>query len=309
MKKLVVYGIGCGLGNRLLTSASGLAYAKKTDRKFEMIWHTGGNRRQRKLSHCNCKFENLFDNDFKLTDVDDYKFYIKNSECDYEDFATEHFWKRRWRKKNIEYTDKKHDVEFFNVDCTYNVNPPVSGCEGIGVDMNTTNKGVHDYIIELRDALNELEVKSEILDRVQSFSRDVVGVHIRRADFVKLGDAPWSMRQKIELSVFDKIIRNEISKGNLVYLCSDEGGVKKTFKEKYGEDVFVYDFGYGESYKTTSSEGGIRDALVEMLTLRKTKKIIHTNQSSFSYLSALWGDVELIGALDYKTFNTYKESL
>ena len=70
MKKLVVYGVGCGLGNRLLTIASGLVYAKNTNRKFEMIWHTGGTATIRKLSHCECKSEKLFDNDFFLKEED-----------------------------------------------------------------------------------------------------------------------------------------------------------------------------------------------------------------------------------------------
>ena len=75
---------------------------------------------------------------------------------------------------------------------------------------------------------------------------------------------------------------------------------KKNFKEKYGEEIFTYDFGYEEDYHTTGSNQGVADALVEILTLRKTKKIIQTNQSSFSYLAALWGDVELMGAVEYE---------
>ena len=296
MKKLVVYGIGCGLGNRLLTIASGIAYAKKTDRKFEMIWHTGGTATIRKLSHCECKFEKLFDNDFFLKDIEDYKFYMKENEVSYGEFCTGNMWKRRFRGKNIEYIGSEHDVEFFNVGCIKNVNPPTPLCEEMAFDLNVKDEVVQSYITELRDALNELGVKSDILDRVRSFSRDVVGVHIRRTDFV--GNT-WSNRPQIDLGKFEEIVENEISKGNLVYLCSDEAEVKKIFKEKYGEGVFVYDFGYEEDYHTTGSEQGVIDALVEILTLGKVKKIIHTNESSFSYLAALWGDVKLVGAVEY----------
>ena len=122
-----------------------------------------------------------------------------------------------------------------------------------------------------------------------------MGVHIRRSDFTRV--FPGS---KVGLGKFEEIVENEISKGNLVYLCSDEGDVKKNFKVKYGEEIFTYDFGYEEDYHTTGSNQGVADALVEILTLRKTKKIIQTNQSSFSYLAALWGDVELMGAVEYE---------
>lgn len=297
MKKLVVYGVGCGLGNRLLTIASGLVYAKNTNRKFEMVWHEGGTPTIRRLSHCNCKFDRMFDNDYFMKDIHDYRFYMKEDEVDHAEFSTGNFWKRRFRGKNIEYTGTEHDVEFFNVGCIMNVNPPSHECKEIGFDMNSPDEHILTYVSELRDALNELKVQSEILDRVKPLSRDnTVGVHIRRTDFV---DNTFSNRPQIGLEVYDGIIQREITAGNLVYLCSDDSEVKKVFNEKYGDGIFMYDFGYGEEFHSVRTERGVQDALIEILTLKNTKKIFHTNTSSFSYLPALWGDVELIGALEF----------
>ena len=291
MKKLVVYGVGCGLGNRLLTIASGLVYAKNTNRKFEMIWHTGGTATIRKLSHCECNFEKLFDNDFFLKDIEDYKFYMKENEVSYDEFCTGNMWKRRFRGKNIEYVGTEHDVEFFNVGCVKNVKPPCSDCEDIAFKMTKTHEVISEYTEELRNSLNQLKVKSEIINRVKTFDTDVVGVHIRRTDFI--GNT-HSNRPQVEVETYDKVIENEISKGNLVYLCSDDGCLKKTFKEKYKDDLFVYDFGYEEDFSSVRAEHGVIDALVEILTLKNTSKIYHTETSSFAYLPAMWGNVDLV---------------
>ena len=66
-----------------------------------MIWHTGGTARTRQNSHCNCKFEDLFDNDFSLKEKEKYNFYIKNSKTNYELFTKENYWNGRFLKKKI----------------------------------------------------------------------------------------------------------------------------------------------------------------------------------------------------------------
>lgn len=299
MKKLVIYGVGCGLGNRLLTIASGIAYADKTNKKFEMIWHTGGTARTRQLSHCNCKFEDLFDNDFSLKEKEKYNFYIKNSKTNYELFTKENYWNGRFRRKNIEYVGNDYDVEFFNVACTFNVNPPIDH-KHICVPLNSDDDNIQKYVFELKNAINKLNPKKAILDRVKSLPRNTIGMHIRRTDFLKSIQYSKSTRPTIADETYDLIIEKEISKGNYVYLCSDEFEIKRELKNKYGDKIISYDFGYEESYKSTSSRQGVTDALIEILTLKNTNKIIQTDTSSFSYMAALWGGIKLEKVTEYK---------
>lgn len=291
MKKLVIYGVGCGLGNRLLTIASALAYAKKTDRKLEMIWHTGGTATIRKLSHCECKFEKLFNNDFFLKDVEDYKFYIKESEVSYEEFCTGNMWKRRFRGKNIEYVGDEHDVEFYNVNCVKNVHPPCDQCADIGFELNQENNNIAKYTKEIHEALNLLTPKSEILKRVITLDDNTIGVHIRRTDFV--GNTTDG-RPQVNLSIYEDIIFKEIQSGKKIYLCSDDGKLKQKLKKQYEDKIHIYDFGYTENFSSVRVEQGVMDALVEILTLKNTSKIYHTKTSSFAYLPAVWGNIELI---------------
>lgn len=294
MKKLVIYGVGGGLGNRLLTIASGIAYADKTNKKFEMIWHTGS-----KNSHCNCKFENLFENDLSLKDVEKYNFYIKNKKTDYDSFTTEKYWQRRWRKKNIEYIGTEFDVEFFNVNCVFNVNPPIDK-KDICVSLNSNDNNIQKYVFELKNALGKLKPHKNILNKVKSLPTNTIGMHIRRTDFLHNIKFSKSIRPTIADETYDLIIEKEISNGNYVYLCSDEFEIKRELKNKYGDKIITYDFGYKESYKSTSSRQGVTDALVEILTLKNTNKIIQTDTSSFSYLSALWGGIKLEKVTEYK---------
>lgn len=294
MKKLVIYGVGAGLGNRLLTIASGIVYADKTNKKLEIIWHTGS-----KNSHCKCKFENLFENDLSLKDIEKYDFYIKNRKTDYNSFTTEKHWKRRWRKKNIEYVGTEFDVEFFNVNCIFNVNPPVDK-KSICVPLNSNDKNIQKYVFDLRNALSKLKPLKNILNRVKSLPKNTIGMHIRRTDFLYSIKFLKSTRPTIADETYDFIVEKEISKGNYVYLCSDEFEIKRELKNKYGDKIITYDFGYKESYKSTSSRQGVTDALVEILTLKNTNKIIQTDTSSFSYLAALWGGIKLEKVTEYK---------
>lgn len=291
MKKLVIYGVGCGLGNRMLTIASALVYAKKTNRKLEIIWHTGGTTTIRKQSHCECKFEKLFINDFLLKDVEDYKFYMKENEVNYKQFCTNNMWKRRFRGRNIEYVGKDHDVEFFNVNCVKNVRPPCDECEIIGFQLNQKNTNITEYIKEIHEALNLFTINSEISRRVMTLDDNTVGVHIRRTDFE--GNTKDG-RPQVNLSTYDGVISKEIQSGNKVYLCSDDGEIKQNLKKRYKDKIYVYDFGYTENFSLVRTEQGVIDALVEILTLKNTSKIYHTKTSSFGYLPAIWGNIELI---------------
>ena len=109
-----------------------------------------------------------------------------------------------------------------------------------------------------------------------------------------------TIRPTIADETYGSIIEKEISQGNYVYLCSDEFEIKSKLKNKYGDKIITYDFGYEESYKSTSSRQGVTDALIEILTLKNTNKIIQTDTSSFSYLAALWGGIKLEKVTEYK---------
>ena len=79
-------------------------------------------------------------------------------------------------EENIEYVGNDYDVEFFNVACTFNVNPPIDR-KHICVPLNSDDDNIQKYVFELKNAINKLNPKKDILDRVKSLPRNTIGMH------------------------------------------------------------------------------------------------------------------------------------
>lgn len=111
-----------------------------------------------------------------------------------------------------------------------------------------------------------------------------IGIHIRRTDNAKsIKESP--------LELFDNAIQNEleINSNSKFYLATDDKAVENYFCSKYGDLILCLD-----KELTRNTKNGIQDALVEMICLSRTKKILGSYYSSFSEVASYLGGIPLV---------------
>lgn len=126
-----------------------------------------------------------------------------------------------------------------------------------------------------------------IANRIQSttskFSRNTIGIHIRRTDSVESLD-------KSPTEAFHRKIEEEIAIDDNVpfYLASDDNMVKKQFKAKYGERIIT-------TIDNTDRNNveGIQFAVYDLFCLSRTRRIIGSYYSSFTQEAARMGHIPL----------------
>lgn len=108
---------------------------------------------------------------------------------------------------------------------------------------------------------------------------NTIGVHIRR------GDHKMSI-QYSPLNLFIEVMNKE-KKDVFFYLASDDKRIKEKLQIIYKDQILVGKEGDADR----NSEKGIQDALVELYTLAKTKRILGSYYSSFSHTAAELGHI------------------
>lgn len=114
--------------------------------------------------------------------------------------------------------------------------------------------------------------------------KDVIGIHIRRTDnTVAIEHSP--------LYLFEEAVDREIhiNPDACFYLATDDPETKRYMMNKYGGRIICSD-----QEATRNSVKGMKEGLVEMLTLASCSKIYGTYWSSFSEAAAMLGDTTLI---------------
>ncbi|MBQ7192184.1 MAG: hypothetical protein IJS00_04855 [Paludibacteraceae bacterium] len=109
------------------------------------------------------------------------------------------------------------------------------------------------------------------------------GVHIRRTDNTWAIDAS-------PLALFEKRIESVLNTDGDAnfYLATDDKDTISTLKERFGEHILVRD----KDFRRSSCEG-IKDAVVDMWLLSKTKEIFGSFYSSFSEMASYIGGNKL----------------
>lgn len=127
------------------------------------------------------------------------------------------------------------------------------------------------------------EIVREVECRCHDFSKDMIGVHIRRTDHV-------DSIQKSPIELFYQKLDKDISENSRtgIYLATDSEEVKRAMKERYGERIRTSD-----KQADRSSTEGIRDGIADMYTLARTQKIYGSFQSSFSEMASQIGGAPL----------------
>lgn len=140
---------------------------------------------------------------------------------------------------------------------------------------------------EFRNDLFQLlpEVEELVKKETASFDENTIGVHIRRQDNeISIMNSP--------LELFEDRMHSEIKECPVTkfYIASDDYHVKNKFEDSpLWKDKIMFTKG---SLSRDSREG-ILQAVVELYTLAKTKKIIGSYWSSFSEIAAELGKIPL----------------
>jgi len=285
-----------GLSNRLRVLTSGLALAEATGRTFRMFWP--------KSATCNALFQDLFENDWPV-EVGRWKDFVQLGEVqsyldeqipDLFDSSAEHL-----------------RVSAF----TWLMPPSDQSCPRmIGAEIEPANREdpveprrialidrTKDFVRQLQPAPHVQRAIDEF--RAAKFRPRMIGVHLRRGDFVKL--RPDLAGNTAEAMVeIDRILALEPDAG--ILLCSDDGvgdvysqdaipreGVHEKFRRRYGERVV-----WTEPSRRTARR--MRDgvhALIDVWLLRSTDYFIGTPWSSYSQLARVGRDVPSVVVAGY----------
>lgn len=146
-----------------------------------------------------------------------------------------------------------------------------------GCDMES------DYY-NLKELFNPTTELEERIDKiVQNFPFNTIGVHIRRSD---------NQRSIANASIedFKEKMREEINYNPRVvfYLATDDAIVKNEIKKEFGERIIAPEFELSRG-----STKGMKDALVDLICLSRTSRIIGSFYSSYTEMAASIGDISL----------------
>lgn len=158
-----------------------------------------------------------------------------------------------------------------------------------------------EYLDESKKIFNQLKPIKYIQDEVNNFLKNnfntkILGVHIRRGDFIK---ETWnSTSETWDATILTNEINNFLKRNpqGKIFVATDDGAktprgevtVKENILERlvsfYGKERILY---YKVRDLNRDSKESIQDALITLLVLRKTDEFIGTKCSTFSDMVSL----------------------
>lgn len=135
------------------------------------------------------------------------------------------------------------------------------------------------------EELSRLKPIPEIESRIIAGAEKMIGLHIRRTDH-------WRSTRYSPLGPFIRILEKHIKEDPDIrfYLCSDSPEVKSYFKKSYGKTIVCHE----DLELNRLTRTGTQDALVELLTLSKTRCIYGTWASTFPLIAHYFNQRPLI---------------
>ncbi len=257
-----------GLCNRLNAIASGLAYMQEhPETELTIKWH--------KWYNCNCRFNDLF------KQLDSCYPPVKEMYFDIKDIPG--------HKLNLNipqwYRPLFYDFCFLPTMSADKFDELTTGSEKVYVYKDnrfcrcSIEKSLADIFIPTD------EIQSRINEITRNWSGNVVGLHIRRTDnTASIANSP--------ISHFYEVIENELSydASTRFYVATDDKLVKEDLIQRYGDKAIISpDF-----CLKRSSLQGMKDAVVDLYSLGKTKKIFGSAASTYSIFASKLFNSELI---------------
>lgn len=257
-----------GLCNRLNAILSGLAYKQKyPDTELKILWY--------KWYHCNCHFGDLFkqlppsyppvyDLGLRFKDIPGHKFNLYLPQI----------FRSLWYDGSILPGDKADDFESI-----------VKGKNKVYVYHDNrfcSEQITHSFAIFFRPT-DELQYRIDEVTRNWD-KQFVIGLHIRRTD--NLASIKYSPDD-----LFCNVIERETEQNSDVkfYVASDDEHVKQDLIRRYGDRIITVPL-----CLKRSNVQGMKDAVVDLFCLGKTRKIYGSRMSSYSTFAARLFDIEVI---------------
>lgn len=257
-----------GLCNRLNAILSGLAFKEKyPETELTILWH--------KWFHCNCHFYNLFKQlpspyppvnelGIRIKDIPGYKYNLNIPQ----------FFRRLWYDGSVLPGDKADNfteiVKGMNKVYVFHAN---RFCRE---EITSSIATIFQPIDELQDRINEITHEWE--------KQYVVGLHIRRTD--NKASIKGSPDDFFYHAIEEEIVHNANVR---FYVASDEEHVKQNLHNLYGNRIITIPL----CLKRNSIKG-MKDAVVDLYCLGRTRKIYGSKMSSYSTFAARLYNIEVI---------------
>ncbi|HEV7330129.1 MAG TPA: hypothetical protein VGN63_03740 [Flavisolibacter sp.] len=260
-----------GLANRIRVLVSGLAFADNLNQKLVIVWL--------KDNSLNCEFKDLFE--------------LHNRFSVYEDS----FFLKLLNRMQTRPLLRKLIYALFQIDFTISDTDMHNLVWSTGTDkidytrlptcaknifIHTCNEFHFDYYF-----LKFLRPVKSILNRVDAvasaFNEKTIGIHIRRTDHAgAIKNSP--------LNLFIDAMKIEIAKDGETnfFLATDDPETEYILMKKFPGKVIKC-----KKELSRSTKQGIKDAMVDLYCLARTKKIYGSYFSSFSDIAARIGNKKL----------------
>lgn len=263
-----------GLANRMRVIASGLWLSGNTEKNVELIWNL--------KDELNCNFYELF------RPIDSLSFVGRKKRKYYYVKATnqENFKKKikAWftnKLINIDYCIKEKDFNNFiwnNKIDLINISQKkknlfIQTCQEFGDNYN--------YFSKFKP-IDEIQNKIDLVTK--QFNQHTIGIHIRRSDNLEsIEGSPLELFiEKINLEI------KQNSKSNF-FIATDDELTEKKLQILFENKILTY-----KKELSRNTERGIKDAVVDLFCLSKTKYIYGSYWSSFSDIASRIGNTKLV---------------
>ena len=279
-----------GLGNRMRVAASAYAMAKQlaahgTPIPFRVLWTKQWGMR--------CRFDELFSLTPDLSPKGEGSICLRDALDLEKVIYARPTWKNLHVPRLLQRMKYRHIIYAPQI---WYLNRDGFDYEAWFRQGGTLMTAYRDFCPWISDDLRTLfqpneEVQRLIDERCRDFTPNTIGIHIRRTDHQQAID-----ESPIELffEAIDRSLTPDPSpKGDgsiypLIYLATDDEATKAALRKRYGKRVITSD-----AKATRESTDGIRDALVEMYALSRTRHIYGSAGSTFSPIAACLGDVPI----------------
>ncbi len=251
-QKYVTYLVMQGLTNRFKAHVMAAHYASQLGRTLAPVWY--------KTPECHAGFEDLFSNSaapwsYQTQRVVGYDVPRDRASAEISDLKDDH-----------------SDLLILDLDWQYTYMNNLT--ERIGGTQNFADLFVQT--LHIRD-----DIQSRVATAVSEWGCPMTGVQLRRGDFIKFG---MSVPIKFYINATENALATRPDSG--IYLASDATrGELAAFLDHFGNRcVFTESQG-------RDNEGGIRDAMYDLLLLSRCSYLILTKFSGFGHMAAQIGAV------------------